>query len=133
MDDAVHCELLGVLLELEGLVVLPGYLKALPLAHLDEQAPEEFVADRLNGMVLPCGKQLKPVAPRTVNISIERVIRILSLCARKWRDEKRRPWLDSVPILTKLDLKKMQLPGAGTGGHDFEEEDRMRSRKSPHK
>lgn len=62
--------------------------------------------DRLKGMVLPCGKQLKPVAPRTINISIERVIRVLSLCARKWRDEERRPWLDSVPMLAKLDLKK---------------------------
>jgi integrase len=76
------------------------------LTHIDDRALEEFIAERLEGMVLPCGKQLKPVAPRTVNISIERVIRILSLCARKWRDEERRPWLDSVPMLTKLDLKK---------------------------
>lgn len=85
---------------------LHPYLKDLPLTHIDDRALEEFVAERLEGMVLPSGKQLKPVAPRTVNISIERVIRILSLCARKWRDEERRPWLDSVPMLTKLDLKK---------------------------
>lgn len=85
---------------------LHPYLKDLPLTHIDDQALEPFVKDRLNGMVLPCGKQLKPVAPRTINISIERVIRVLSLCARKWRDEERRPWLDSVPMLAKLDLKK---------------------------
>lgn len=85
---------------------LHPYLKDLPLTHIDDQALEPFVKDRLKGMVLPCGKQLKPVAPRTVNISIERVIRVLSLCARKWRDEERRPWLDSVPMLAKLDLKK---------------------------
>lgn len=85
---------------------LHPYLKDLPLTHIDDQALEPFVRDRLKGMVLPCGKQLKPVAPRTINISIERVIRVLSLCARKWRDEERRPWLDSVPMLTKLDLKK---------------------------
>jgi integrase len=85
---------------------LHPYLKDLPLTHIDDQALEPFVKDRLKGMVLPCGKQLKPVAPRTINISIERVIRVLSLCARKWRDEERRPWLDSVPMLTKLDLKK---------------------------
>nr|WP_281439219.1 tyrosine-type recombinase/integrase [Pseudomonas moorei] len=85
---------------------LHPYFKDLPLTHIDDQALEPFVRDRLKGMVLPCGKQLKPVAPRTINISIERVIRVLSLCARKWRDEERRPWLDSVPMLTKLDLKK---------------------------
>ncbi|WP_224450853.1 tyrosine-type recombinase/integrase [Pseudomonas sp. P116] len=85
---------------------LNPYLKDLPLTHIDDQALEPFVKDRLKGMVLPCGKQLKPVAPRTINISIERVIRVLSLCARKWRDEERRPWLDSVPMLAKLDLKK---------------------------
>ncbi|XXF00861.1 tyrosine-type recombinase/integrase [Pseudomonas sp. D3-10] len=85
---------------------LHPYLKDLPLTHIDDQALEPFVRDRLKGMVLPCGKQLKPVAPRTINISIERVIRVLSLCVRKWRDEERRPWLDSVPMLTRLDLKK---------------------------
>lgn len=85
---------------------LNPYLKDLPLTHIDDQALEPFVRDRLKGMVTPDGKQLKPVAPRTINISIERVIRVLSLCARKWRDEERRPWLDSVPMLAKLDLKK---------------------------
>ncbi len=85
---------------------LHPYLKDLPLTHIDDQALEPFVKDRLKGMVLPCGKQLKPVAPRTINISIERAIRVLTLCARKWRDEERRPWLDSVPMLAKLDLKK---------------------------
>lgn len=85
---------------------LHPYLKDLPLTHIDDQALEPFVKDRLKGMVLPCGKQLKPVAPRTINISIERVIRVLSLCVRKWRDEERKPWLDSVPMLTRLDLKK---------------------------
>ncbi|VVO85195.1 tyrosine-type recombinase/integrase [Pseudomonas fluorescens] len=85
---------------------LNPYLKDLPLTHIDDQALEPFVKDRLKAMVLPCGKQLKPVAPRTINISIERVIRVLWLCARKWRDEERRPWLDSVPMLAKLDLKK---------------------------
>ena len=85
---------------------LHPYLKDLPLTHIDDQALEPFVKDRLKGMVTPEGKQLKPVAPRTINISIERVIRVLSLCARKWRDEERRPWLDSVPMLAKLDLKK---------------------------
>jgi integrase len=48
----------------------------------------------------------KPVTNRTVNIALQRVIRVLNLRARKWRDEERRPWLDSVPMLTKLEEKK---------------------------
>lgn len=101
----------SIKLSAHHLTHLHPYLKDLPLTHIDDQALEGFIADRLSGMVLPCGKQLMPVAPRTVNMSIERVTRILSLCARKWRDEERRPWLDSVPMLTKLDLKKkVRLP-----------------------
>ena len=41
-----------------------------------------------------------------MNIALERVIRILNLCARKWRDEQKRPWLDVVPMITKLEEKK---------------------------
>lgn len=47
---------------------------------------------------------MKPgVSPQTVNIALEKVIRVLNLCARKWRDEEKRPWLDTVPMITKLD------------------------------
>lgn len=41
-----------------------------------------------------------------MNIAIERAVRVLTLCARKWRDDDRRPWLDSVPMLKKLEEKK---------------------------
>ncbi|MCY1286281.1 hypothetical protein D9M69_321820 [compost metagenome] len=45
-----------------------------------------------------------------MNIALERVIRVLNLCARKWRDEQKRPWLDVVPMITKLEEKKTRRP-----------------------
>lgn len=96
----------SIKLSAHHLALLDPYIGDMPLTHIDDQALERFIAERLAGTVLPSGKQLKPVSYRTINISIERVIRVLSLCARKWRDDERRPWLDSVPMLSKLDLKR---------------------------
>jgi integrase len=48
----------------------------------------------------------KPASPRTINIALERVIRVLNLCARKWRDDQKRPWLDTAPMIIKLNEKK---------------------------
>ncbi|MDD2056555.1 tyrosine-type recombinase/integrase [Pseudomonas putida] len=85
---------------------LDPYIGDLPLTHIDDQALEAFIAERQSDQVLPDGKVKPAVTNRTVNIAIERVIRVLSLCARKWRDEERRPWLDSVPLLSKLEEKR---------------------------
>ncbi|MNJ40140.1 Phage integrase family protein [compost metagenome] len=85
---------------------LDPYIGDLPLTHIDDQTLEQFIKDRQSEQVLPGGKVKAPVSNRTVNIALERVIRVLSLCARKWRDEERRPWLDSVPMLTKLEEKR---------------------------
>ncbi|MES2869608.1 MAG: tyrosine-type recombinase/integrase [Pseudomonadota bacterium] len=85
---------------------LDPFIGDMPLTHIDDQALEPFIKDRLATYKMPDGKIKKGVANRTVNISIERVVRVLTLCARKWRDEERRPWLDSVPMLTKLEEKK---------------------------
>lgn len=70
---------------------LDPYIGDLPLTHIDDQALEAFIAERQTDQVLPDGKVKPAVTNRTVNIAIERVIRVLSLCARKWRDEERRP------------------------------------------
>lgn len=48
--------------------------------------------------------------PRTVNIALQRVVRILNLCARKWRDDRKRPWLDSVPLIEMLNDKNDRQP-----------------------
>ncbi|WP_447778363.1 tyrosine-type recombinase/integrase [Pseudomonas chlororaphis] len=85
---------------------LDPFIGDMPLTHIDDQALAPFIKDRLSTKKLENGKVQKGVSNRTVNISIERVIRVLSLCARKWRDDERRPWLDSVPMLTKLEEKK---------------------------
>lgn len=82
------------------------YIGHLPLTHIDDEALADYVRDRKADSVSPDGKVKKGVSNRTINIAIERVIRVLQLACRKWRDEERRPWLDSVPLLTKLDEKK---------------------------
>lgn len=85
---------------------LDPFIGDVPLNHIDDHALAPFIKDRLATKKLEDGKVKKGVSNRTVNISIERVVRVLSLCARKWRDDERRPWLDSVPMLTKLEEKK---------------------------
>ncbi|MFF3704747.1 MULTISPECIES: tyrosine-type recombinase/integrase [Pseudomonas] len=85
---------------------LDPYLGDLPLTHIDDQALAPFIRDRQTDEDLPDGKVRKAVSNRTVNIAIERVIRVLSLACRKWRDEERRPWLDSIPLLAKLEEKR---------------------------
>lgn len=74
---------------------LDGYIGELPLTHIDDGTLAAYVRDRLK----------QGVSNRTINIALERVIRILHLCNRKWRDEHKRPWLDAVPMITKLDEK----------------------------
>ncbi len=79
---------------------LDPYLGHLALPFVDDEVLAPYIKDRLNP------KEGKPASPRTINIALERVIRILNLCARKWRDEQKRPWLDTVPMITKLNEKK---------------------------
>ncbi|WP_256587620.1 tyrosine-type recombinase/integrase [Pseudomonas sp. HLS-6] len=85
---------------------LHPFIGHLPLTHIDDQALEPFIKDRQTAKVLDDGRVQKPVSNRTINIAIERAVRVLTLCARKWRDDDRRPWLDSVPMLKKLEEKK---------------------------
>ncbi|WP_244156933.1 tyrosine-type recombinase/integrase [Pseudomonas coleopterorum] len=85
---------------------LDPYIGAMPLTHIDDQALEQFIKDRKTGHVEPDGKVKKGVSNRTINIALERAIRVLSMCARKWRDDERRPWLDSVPMIAKLEEKR---------------------------
>ena len=85
---------------------LHPFLGHLPLTHIDDQALEPFIKDRQTTKVLACGRVEKAVTNRTINIAIERAVRVLTLSARKWRDDDRRPWLDSVPMLKKLEEKK---------------------------
>lgn len=85
---------------------LQPHLGHLPLTHIDDQALEPFIRDRQTEKVLPDETIANAVSNRTINIAIERAVRVLTLCARKWRDDDRRPWLDSVLMLRKLEEKK---------------------------
>jgi len=76
---------------------LDDYIGEVPLTHIDDETLEPFIRQRLD---------VDGVSHRTVNIALERVIRALNLCARKWRDEDKRPWLDTVPLIAKLDERK---------------------------
>lgn len=76
---------------------LHPFIGSIPLTHIDDEALEPFIRHKL---------EVDGVSARTVNIALERVIRILNLCARKWRDEEKRPWLDAVPMIKKLDEAK---------------------------
>jgi len=76
---------------------LDPFIGDLPLSHIDDTSLSAFIRHKL---------EKDGVSNRTVNIALERVIRILNLCARKWRDGERRPLLDVVPMITKLDEKR---------------------------
>ncbi|MNT57048.1 hypothetical protein D3C72_1943930 [compost metagenome] len=82
------------------------YIGDTPVTHIDDETLAPYIKDRLNPSKTSDGKVKPGVSYRTVNIALERVIRILNLCARKWRDEQKRPWLDVVPMITKLEEKK---------------------------
>lgn len=71
------------------------YIGDTPINEISHISFEKYVADRQT-----------QVSNRTINIALQRVIRVLNLCARKWRDEQNRPWLDGVPLIEMLDEKK---------------------------
>lgn len=79
---------------------LDPFIGDMPITHIDDAALAPYIKSKLNPKD---GK--KPVTNRTVNIALQRVIRVLNLCARKWRDDDRRPWLDTVPMISLLDEK----------------------------
>lgn len=84
---------------------LDPFIGDLPLTHIDDTALAPWIQAKQKPGLTKLGKPKKGASNRTINIALERVIRILNLCARKWRDEQQRPWLDTVPMITKLDEK----------------------------
>jgi integrase len=89
---------------------LDPFIGDLPLTHIDDEALRPYVEFKKNETVTLDGKKKKGVGNRTVNIALQRVVRVLNLCARKWRDENKKPWLDTVPMITMLDEKKGKRP-----------------------
>ncbi|WP_429942322.1 tyrosine-type recombinase/integrase [Achromobacter xylosoxidans] len=79
---------------------LDPYIGELYLDEVDDEALQPYIEDRLE-----LGR-----APRTINIALQRVVRVLNVCARKWRDEDRRPWLSVVPMIEMLSEKSRRQP-----------------------
>ncbi len=71
-----------------------------PVTHIDDDTLEPFRQWMREGGKMASGKTKKPSSPRTINIALQRVVRILHLCARTWRDTNKRPWIDVVPAIT---------------------------------
>ncbi|NWE69007.1 tyrosine-type recombinase/integrase [Pseudomonas gingeri] len=78
---------------------LDPFIGDMPITHIDDDALAPYIRSKLKP------ESGRPVTNRTVNIALQRVIRVLNLCARKWRDEERHPWLDTVPMISLLDEK----------------------------
>jgi len=89
---------------------LDPFIGVLPVHHIDNEALQPFIRWMQNGGVFPNGKIKRPSSNRTINIALQRVVRILHLCARAWRDANKRPWVDTVPMIKMLDEKKMKRP-----------------------
>jgi integrase len=85
---------------------LDPYIGDLPITHVDDGALAPFIRDRQKPSKTDKGKVKPGVSNRTVNIALQRVVRILNLCHRKWRDAEKRPWLESVPMISMLEEKK---------------------------
>lgn len=85
---------------------LDPFIGELPLTHIDDDALRPFIVFKKKDTVTKNGMKKPGAANRTVNIALQRVVRVLNLCARKWRDENKHPWLNTVPMITMLDEKK---------------------------
>ncbi|MFW3895340.1 tyrosine-type recombinase/integrase [Pseudomonas bharatica] len=85
---------------------LDPFIGDLPLTHIDDGALAPFVKFKLKPGLTSTGKPRPGASNRTINIAMQRVVRILNLCSRKWRDAEKRPWLDTVPMITMLEEKR---------------------------
>lgn len=89
---------------------LDQFIGDLPLSHIDDESLAPFIEWKQDDHILPSGKESHAASNRTINIALERVIRILNVAQRKWRDDKKRPWLDVVPMISKLSEKGGRQP-----------------------
>jgi integrase len=92
LDEYGHLSSIeDIALMLEG--VMP-YVGNLYLDQVHDSTLAPFIQARLKA-----GR-----APKTVNLALSSVRRVLNLAARKWRDEQGRTWLESAPLITMLPL-----------------------------
>ncbi|PHV01635.1 integrase [Iodobacter sp. BJB302] len=75
---------------------LDPFIGNCPLNKLHDGTLAAFIEARL----------LQGVSHRTINMALEKVIRVLNLASRSWRDEHGMTWLDSPPMIAKLNEKE---------------------------
>ena len=72
-----------------ALATMDPYIGELPVRRVHHGTLQPFVQARLQA----------GISPGTINRDLAVVRRILNLCARLWRDDTDRPWLDSAPLI----------------------------------
>ena len=72
-----------------ALVILDPFIGERAVQRVHHDALQPFVRSRLEA----------GISPGTINRDLAVVRRILNLCARLWRDELDRPWLDTPPLI----------------------------------
>jgi integrase len=72
-----------------ALAALNPYIGDLPLRRVHHDTLQGYVRARLGA----------GISPGTINRDLAVVRRILNLCARLWRDDSDRPWLDTPPLI----------------------------------
>ena len=72
-----------------ALVTVDPFVGELSLRRVHHGTLQPFVSERLKA----------GISPGTINRDLAVVRRILNLCARLWRDESDRPWLDTSPLI----------------------------------
>lgn len=72
-----------------ALAAMDVYVGELPIHRVHHGTLQPYIKDRLAA----------GTSPATVNRDLAVVRRILNLCARLWRDENDRPWLETPPLI----------------------------------
>jgi len=114
LQEALEAEQSSIHISATYLEQADPFIGQLDLTQVDNQSLQPFVQwMRVEGQ-MPNGRPKKPSSNRTINIALERIIRVLNVCHREWRDDgvggKRHPWLDAVPRIQKLDESKTRRP-----------------------
>lgn len=89
------------------------FIGPLLVSHVDDDSLRPFIRYMKEGGLLPNGKPKNPSSPRTINIALQRIIRVLNCCHRNYRDvvgDRKLPWLDAVPAVTLQEEKKAKRP-----------------------
>lgn len=89
------------------------FIGDLPITHVDNEALKPFIRWMKEGDKLPNGRPKRPSSNRTINIALQRVIRVLNCCHKEYRDDmgdRKVPWLDAVPAIATLNEDKNKRP-----------------------